>query len=475
MSEMTIAERETKPADLAAAPPAYFLSLTIANVRCFGQATTLDLSDSKGRPAQWTVLLGENGIGKTTVLQCLAAMQPRLHDPTLDVNYDENKKYAARYTPRLSSGLNQDVSFLFEKATSRSAPDPPMLDIRAGVVTGSLINADSPREKKQTLEVSGNRHFQRAKLNTADVSGLNIFGYGASRRSGKTTLSDPRKRDSCASLIDDSELMNAEEWLQQADYATRINARLRQKRAAKGQLTRVKTLLIGLLPGVSDFRFVTAGIEQMTPRVEALTPYGWVRVSELSLGYKTALTWLIDFASGLFECYPNSDNPFAEPAVCLIDEIDLHLHPRWQRDLVKHLTDTFPNTQFIVTAHSPLIVQAAPDANLALLRREGDHVVIDNDVDEIRNWRVDQILTSDLFGLDTARPPRLASALSERRRIMSQPVVSEFDRQRLAELNAEIGDQTSLGENPLEMQALDALRRAAALLERDEKNQAPGK
>ena len=68
------------------------------------------------------------------------------------------------------------------------------------------------------------------------------------------------------------------------------------------------------------------------------------------------------------------------------------------------LTDRFPNTQFIATAHSPLVAQAAADANLAVLHREGDHVVIDNEVDNIRNWRIDQILTSDLFGLRN-RPP----------------------------------------------------------------------
>ncbi len=67
----------------------------------------------------------------------------------------------------------------------------------------------------------------------------------------------------------------------------------------------------------------------------------------------------------------------------LVDEIDLHLHPRWQRDLIGFLTARFPNAQFIATDHSPLIVQAAADANIALLRREGDHVVNDNNPETI--------------------------------------------------------------------------------------------
>lgn len=62
----------------------------------------------------------------------------------------------------------------------------------------------------------------------------------------------------------------------------------------------------------------------------------------------------------------------------LVDEIDLHLHPKWQRTIIRYLTDIFTSTQFIVTAHSPLIVQAVIDANVILLQREEDHVVIHN-------------------------------------------------------------------------------------------------
>ena len=52
----------------------YFLSLDVENVRCFGSKQTLDLSDGNGKPAQWTILLGENGTGKSTLLQCLASI-----------------------------------------------------------------------------------------------------------------------------------------------------------------------------------------------------------------------------------------------------------------------------------------------------------------------------------------------------------------------------------------------------------------
>ena len=98
------------------------------------------------------------------------------------------------------------------------------------------------------------------------------------------------------------------------------------------------------------------------------------------------MAWMVDFASRMFDLYPESENPLAEPAVVLIDEIDLHLHPKWQRELLDYLSNLFPNTQFIVTTHSPLIVQSAVarDANIVVCRREGDHVVIDQSIEAVR-------------------------------------------------------------------------------------------
>ncbi|HEX2094238.1 MAG TPA: AAA family ATPase [Longimicrobiaceae bacterium] len=190
-----------------------------------------------------------------------------------------------------------------------------------------------------------------------------------------------------------------------------------------------------------------------------------MRIQDLSLGYRALMAWVVDLAYRLFERYPDSPNPLAEPAIVLVDEIDLHLHPRWQRTIMSYLTERFPNTQFIVTAHSPLIVQAAQDANIVLLRREGDHVVIDNDVEAIRNWRIDQVLTSDLFGLETARPPELDELIREHNRILGKSRLTKKDERRLKELDAAIGDLPA-GETPQDMEAMDVIRRAAEVLKR---------
>ncbi len=113
-------------------------------------------------------------------------------------------------------------------------------------------------------------------------------------------------------------------------------------------------------------------------------------ISQLSDGERGILALVIDLARRLSIANPSLDDPLQAQAVVLIDELDLHLHPQWQRSIVSKLTTTFPNCQFIATTHSPLIIgEVAPD-NIILLRQE--------------EGRVNVIQQSNLegFGLDSS-------------------------------------------------------------------------
>ena len=149
-------------------------------------------------------------------------------------------------------------------------------------------------------------------------------------------------------------------------------------------------------PRISDSSDIETG-------VRVTTPYGNVPLSQLSLGYQTMFAWTVDIAWRLLARYPNSPNALEEPAIVIVDEIDLHLHPRWQREIRDHLTGHFPSVQFIATAHSPLMAQDSLGANLAVLRKLEDHALILNDPTVIKEWRLDQVITSDLFNLASAR------------------------------------------------------------------------
>jgi predicted ATP-binding protein involved in virulence len=423
--------------------PVYFLDLIVENVRCFRERQVLDLSDGDGKPARWTVLLGDNGTGKTTLLKCLAGLELFID---VQCEYRSEPDFFAEVKLKnfdLSRNTNDDFFIGCTRFYNG------LLDSAYNILEGYS--------------------FQRRNivaLPTQFVLMMDIYAYGASRRMGTGSLSETRNPDNSASLFfDDASLINAEEWLLQADFAVK-SADNESKSYFENRFDRIKKLLISLLPDVDEIRIKPITKEQKKPGIELRTPYGWVGLKNLSLGYQTLIAWMTDLANRLFERYPDSDNPLAKPAIVLVDEIDLHLHPKWQRSIMRHLTDILRQTQFIVTAHSPLIVQSAQDANIVLLRREDDQVIIHNNKDReiIKGWRLDQVVTSDLFDLPSARPSVYDSLLEEREKILAKPRLTQEDEQRLEEIGEKLDELPIVTENREDSEAMKLIRKAAKML-----------
>ena len=102
-----------------------------------------------------------------------------------------------------------------------------------------------------------------------------------------------------------------------------------------------------------------------------------VPVTLLSDGERGLLFLIIDLARRLTQANPKLPDPLCDgKAIVLIDELDLHLHPQWQRDVVEKLTRTFPNCQFIATTHSPQIIGEVPPDRIILLQREDNQVYV---------------------------------------------------------------------------------------------------
>jgi predicted ATP-binding protein involved in virulence len=434
--------------------PVYFASIEVENVLCFKDSQKLDLCDSNGFPAQWTVILGDNGTGKTTLLRCLAAMQPRIN--FVDVN-------EVRAAPGIMLGMWNE---LFTSSTLEG------ISITAQFVYGfSLIYKKSNqfiKDKKDLEFKNATLDFKIAnsKLsygsNDINLLGIQCIGYGANRKMGTMSWTEKLSSDNTSTLFSDEEkLINAEDWLLQADYAVARSDPNNNK--FKKQFDLVAETLKNLLPDITNVRIALADDIKSRPMAEFETPYGWVALSNLGLGYRTVIAWMIDLSARMIDRYPDSENPLAEPAVVLVDEIDLHLHPKWQRTIMSFLTERFPNVQFIVTAHSPLVVQAARNANLVLLRREGDHVVIDNNPEVIENWRVEQVLTS-VFELPSTLPADIEPLVQRRREILAKSSLTKKDKQELKELEAKIGT-LPVAESAADIQAMDIIRKAAKLLE----------
>lgn len=432
--------------------PAYFLSLEVENVRCFGPRQTLDVSDGNGRPAQWTVILGDNGVGKTTLLQCLVVLEPVLWFGS------KNNEFAPRFF--------YDRSGFEDILLYRLSSDKPMYLV-SSIFYGAPLQTTSQTGKIWEtfglyLDRSKNRN---SSIGEECLSGLVVYGYGASRRMQESApvTEKEEKLGNWETLFDeDTALGNAEEWLLKTDYAAKSATTKDIQKKIEDRRDAVIKILKQILPDIEDIQISQLTSPDQKVRVQFKTPYGWVSVRSLGIGHRTMIAWVVDLARRLFERYPDSPDPLAEPAVVLVDEIDLHLHPKWQRQIITYLSERFPNTQFIVTAHSPLIVQAAVSvkANIVVLKREGDHVIIEQNIEAVRGWRVDQILTSDLFELESARPPDWDQLFARREALLSRSSLSESELAELKTIRQKISELPT-GETVQEMEAMDLIRRAA--------------
>lgn len=92
------------------------------------------------------------------------------------------------------------------------------------------------------------------------------------------------------------------------------------------------------------------------------------RIGSMSDGYRGTLSLIADIAYRMASLNPAMGERVLEtPGVVLIDEVDLHLHPRWQARILEDLVRIFPNVQFVVTTHSPIVVASVPKHNIRVL------------------------------------------------------------------------------------------------------------
>jgi predicted ATP-binding protein involved in virulence len=163
-------------------------------------------------------------------------------------------------------------------------------------------------------------------------------------------------------------------------------------------------------------------------------------VNQLSDGEKCLMAMIGDLARRLSIANPLRDNPLEGEGVILIDEIDLHLHPKWQRMLIPKLREVFPNCQFLLSTHSPHVLTHAQPENIFLLRMLPDVGMTCEHPSESYGKTVDRIL-EDLMGLETTRPDEVTKAL--------QQIYQHIDAGQLDKARTSIGElENRIGGDP---------------------------
>lgn len=133
------------------------------------------------------------------------------------------------------------------------------------------------------------------------------------------------------------------------------------------QLTAVRSAIERFMPGFSNLRVRRKPRLHMSIDKDGET----FDVAQLSQGEKSLMALIGDIARRLAVMNPSLDNPLHGDGIVLIDEVDMHLHPKWQRTLIKNLTETFPRCQFVLTTHSPLVISDSKEVLGYLIHDDG--------------------------------------------------------------------------------------------------------
>jgi len=202
------------------------------------------------------------------------------------------------------------------------------------------------------------------------------------------------------------------------------------------QLQTVRLALTGFLP---EFSNLTVRRNPLRMEVEKLGQR--LSVNQLSDGEKCMIALIGDLARRLSIANPTLENPLLGHGVVLIDEIDLHLHPKWQRLVVPRLLEVFPNCQFIVSTHSPHVITHVPPACLFLLQQTAQGIVAEQ-ARESFGKNADRVL-EDLMGLPTTRPDSVESDLGALFQSIDEGHLTQA-RSQVEALRQSIGDDPDL-------------------------------
>ena len=202
---------------------------------------------------------------------------------------------------------------------------------------------------------------------------------------------------------------------------------------------------------------------------------GEAEINELGDGYRSVVTIALDILAWWFVYCDDWCGQYDITDVCgivILDEVEQHLHPNWQRKIISLLSKTFPNIQFIVTSHSPLCAAGVADTehdswrSVRLKNDEGLARAVE--IPSFNGVSVDNILMSDAFGLTDSRNPGSEALLWELIQLMGKTKLTRKDLARMEILKERIR-QTMPGSgleqqyrNYIAKRTLDAVERPHA-------------
>lgn len=401
----------------------YLKKIVLRNIKCF---TKLELNFATGKGVRlWTALLGQNGLGKSTLLQAIGVV---LAGPAA---VRELLPVAAGWVRKGQPYGEIEAELLWEEGDALPPGRPKTISpyVARYVVTGNdlesladvwpeyytaptnaIVDWPGPGTRKQRGDVVRDMNKLKQTAYAEGKPGWLGCGYGPFRRlsggapDANEILFRGRKSARFVTLFREAAaLTNAENWLVELHNTSREGDVVQQR-----ALDQVRAAFAtDLFPHPTKLHLTARNaLLQIGDKAPVL-------FQDLSDGYRSMLALAIDLLRWLINAFPEVHNPMDCPGVVLIDELDAHAHPIWQREIGSWLQQKFPGFQFIVATHSPFLAQVAdePEGNI-VLEEQGDSLGVrpHTDVETVDTWRIDQILT-ELFDLPTTYKPKVEKLL----------------------------------------------------------------
>jgi predicted ATP-binding protein involved in virulence len=345
-----------------------------------------------------TVILGINGIGKSSILDCLAILLSRFTSPiqypttsgrlfreedvnngcnethneiTIDVENAEVTWSLTKVQKRRAKDTNSNLMELKQliEETQKQLRENPQFNLPVFVhyaVTRAVIDIPLKVTKKPIIETVA--AYEQA-LNGVQINFNNFFQWFR-------TLED----------LENEERRDSPNFL-------------------NPQLDAVRQAIYSVLPEFSNLR-----IRRSPLRMTVIKNSREIIINQLSDGEKCLLAMVGDLAWRLAIANPSNPQPLHGEGVVLIDEIELHLHPKWQREVIPALTHTFPNCQFIITTHSPQVVSHVKPEGIYILEKTDAGITINHA--ESSFGRDSNRILEDLMGVPE-RPQEVKDSLRE--------------------------------------------------------------
>ena len=180
---------------------------------------------------------------------------------------------------------------------------------------------------------------------------------------------------------------------------------------------------------------------------------GLVSFPELSHGTRSVLDWVEQLVNGIARCYEGYRDWEKMPGIFIIDEIDAHLHPSWQRRIIPTLTRHFPNVQIFASTHSPMMVAGLKKGQVHLLKRdETGQVIWSRNEQDIIGWTADEIYRT-FMGIDDPTDELTVQRVNRLRELRDRESRTEAEDDEMNGLRRQV-NQDLLAKGPVNAQLL---------------------